>query len=696
MRLAATFLMIFLCVAARLAAQEVLTNATIVSLTKSHLGDKLIVEMIQDHRGKYVLTSSALIALKQQGVSDEVIEAMRAKMGESSNDSTARDGKSSGLDKPVALACDVKPNEWKMCDVPDPITNKTNFEADLYQRLAGQHDRPRFEVVGTCDVAALYLKATYVSTDESSSTYKWGPSLGAQRVTVRLAIDGRSGAGVSLPMEFTNQAKLAFLRPLTSDETKNTASIIFEGLASLVSVAKPAEIFDAKSVKIELPLANGGLPILDFKPQDPEFHQFASKCSAGFSKAEAAAAEAAIPAAVKEYDRQYGAPSVFDSYANLFQKASNHNNKALLNFLSGKGPVPGASDTPGQKPAGPRVPGDVIDPKMRWDAPETQTVWVRYTDSHPALTGGKAEKVAQVILEPSALTALKERRAALIALGVSETPPKAEPDPPPSTLPPDWTTRPWFVCPHQYGPSSTTWLVGAQPAAPGQRASRVEIRSATPVEIVGKRAVTGHTEFDLRLEGHPDQTYSAPSWQLHASCSTGAAYTTSIPASRTPAPAGSPAPDSTAPRPEDASGTGNIPDTLAQLTIHSGFAGQPNPLAGTRFYLMPDDFTTTLNKVGIRIPKGLDPSRAFRDICRGDIHCLNNLVKASTDHAAALGVSDANGDAKLVVQPGEYYVRIYGFDSTKHHIIWYEKIILTPGANSFIADAKNAKLLPEK
>jgi hypothetical protein len=109
---------------------------------------------------------------------------------------------------------------------------------------------------------------------------------------------------------------------------------------------------------------------------------------------------------------------------------------------------------------------------------------------------------------------------------------------------------------------------------------------------------------------------------------------------------------------------------------------------------MPSDFTTTLNKVGIRIPTGLDPSTAFRDICRGDIHCLNNLVRASTDHAAALAVSDANGTAKLVVAPGEYYVRIYGFDSSKHHLIWNERIVRAPGANSFVADANKAKRLP--
>ncbi len=79
-RMATLLVLILISCTVVLTAQEVLTNEKIIAMTKAHLGDSLIVGTIQDNPGRYVLTSTALIALKQQGVSDEVIAAMRAKM----------------------------------------------------------------------------------------------------------------------------------------------------------------------------------------------------------------------------------------------------------------------------------------------------------------------------------------------------------------------------------------------------------------------------------------------------------------------------------------------------------------------------------------------------------------------------------------------------------------------------------------
>src|SRR5271166_1253922 len=85
-RSAASYLFALLAFSVVMTAQkEVLTNEVVVNMTKAHLSEKVIVEMIQDNPGKYVVTASALIALKQQGVSDGAISAMRARMASKSD-----------------------------------------------------------------------------------------------------------------------------------------------------------------------------------------------------------------------------------------------------------------------------------------------------------------------------------------------------------------------------------------------------------------------------------------------------------------------------------------------------------------------------------------------------------------------------------------------------------------------------------
>jgi hypothetical protein len=60
-------------------AQEVLTNDAILKMVKGGLGEDLIVTMIQNQPGKYSTTPDDLLKLKQQRVSDKVLNAMVTK-----------------------------------------------------------------------------------------------------------------------------------------------------------------------------------------------------------------------------------------------------------------------------------------------------------------------------------------------------------------------------------------------------------------------------------------------------------------------------------------------------------------------------------------------------------------------------------------------------------------------------------------
>lgn len=61
------------------AAQQALTNDSVVKLAKSGIGDELVVATINAQPGNYTLSTDNMMALKKVGVSDKVIAAMIAK-----------------------------------------------------------------------------------------------------------------------------------------------------------------------------------------------------------------------------------------------------------------------------------------------------------------------------------------------------------------------------------------------------------------------------------------------------------------------------------------------------------------------------------------------------------------------------------------------------------------------------------------
>jgi hypothetical protein len=72
-------LVTILLTAVTVAAQETLTNESIVAMTKAGLSESVVIAKVQSSMArKFDLSTNGLIALKQAGVSDRVIEAMIA------------------------------------------------------------------------------------------------------------------------------------------------------------------------------------------------------------------------------------------------------------------------------------------------------------------------------------------------------------------------------------------------------------------------------------------------------------------------------------------------------------------------------------------------------------------------------------------------------------------------------------------
>ena len=278
----AILVLVLISSAVALMAQEVLTNEKIIAMTKAHLGDSLIVGTIQDNPGRYVLTSTALIALKQQGVSDEVIAAMRAKMAKKSGGEPSRHQKAepTSEQRPSQLP---RFGEWEVYAKKDEISGESHIEGFMRDRAESNGREGDFQVTATCPALGLAFKIVYLSSFDKDLGYKMEDGnflLRRPHVVMRLSLDGNSGTAPSTTSDFKNEATLWFQRALTGAEEKNAGMIIFGGLLSLTSPAEPKDVFKAKLLKVQLPLNNGDLPILNIRPQEHGFPEFASRCKA--------------------------------------------------------------------------------------------------------------------------------------------------------------------------------------------------------------------------------------------------------------------------------------------------------------------------------------------------------------------------------------------------------------------------------
>src|SRR3990167_1569471 len=60
----------------KLAATEIITNETIVSMVSAGLGEELIVSKIQNSQGQFDVSTETILKLKKEGVSERIIKAM--------------------------------------------------------------------------------------------------------------------------------------------------------------------------------------------------------------------------------------------------------------------------------------------------------------------------------------------------------------------------------------------------------------------------------------------------------------------------------------------------------------------------------------------------------------------------------------------------------------------------------------------
>jgi len=127
-------------------AQQTLDNAAVVKMSKSGLGEDLIVSMIQNQPGKYELTPDTLVALKADGVSEKILAAMAAKNTASAAVPAAVKAVDSYEDLEVGVYYKVKdvwtpmPSEavnWKSGGLMKSIATQGIVKGDVNGRLNG-------------------------------------------------------------------------------------------------------------------------------------------------------------------------------------------------------------------------------------------------------------------------------------------------------------------------------------------------------------------------------------------------------------------------------------------------------------------------------------------------------------------------------------------------------------------------------
>lgn len=148
---------------------------------------------------------------------------------------------------------------WAVTERADPLDHNVTVLKAV--QTISAHDNGAdgsFEVTATCVEDGTNLEIKYLSDGKEKTGYK----IIGREFDFRLSIDGNVSPAFTHP-SFTNVISLS----MTS---------------GFFGFMPPNDLYRAKSVKFELPLDNGGTPILEMRPQDANFQNFVRRCKAKY------------------------------------------------------------------------------------------------------------------------------------------------------------------------------------------------------------------------------------------------------------------------------------------------------------------------------------------------------------------------------------------------------------------------------
>jgi hypothetical protein len=339
-----------------------LTNDSVVKMVKNHVGTDLIIQMIQNQPGAYVLTPDTIIGMKQQGMPESVLSAMLAKQqppaagpnAVPSGDTGKITAKETAKRKPDSPPA----NMWVVRDETDRISGGRSFAGAMWQPAMVQGSvHGELHVSATCDPEILKFTIVYLSDadiglkqNDYGQRIVPGGLLGALTVAaghqkpwvdMRVRVDQFPPMEVSSEDDYNNEATIIFSaqsvdgamsaadaprRKPGDNQIANLARVF----VAAKSVGTMDQAFNAKTILVQLPLGDGSTTILEINPADPSFRTFSARCGAPLTSATRAPVPAA-PTPVRtrpnvpprQLDTFTGTATAFaDALSKLMDKAS--------------------------------------------------------------------------------------------------------------------------------------------------------------------------------------------------------------------------------------------------------------------------------------------------------------------------------------------------------------------------------------
>jgi hypothetical protein len=198
---------------------------------------------------------------------------------------------------------------WKIRDVTDKITDETTRKAESGGAF---EDGVSLEASAFCDGIGVEF-AFDAFRGREAAPFAWKDD----KIGLRLRIDGGDIRAATADAEYTNEAKIIFYEPDAAQSMVQGVLPHAEGNAGKltdafnafiggsalmtlqgVAAGKLAELAAARSIRVELPLADGSDNVVDLNPRDEALASVIRACYAPFeaqrkAQAEKAAADAA-------------------------------------------------------------------------------------------------------------------------------------------------------------------------------------------------------------------------------------------------------------------------------------------------------------------------------------------------------------------------------------------------------------------
>jgi hypothetical protein len=276
---------------------EALTNADVIRMVRAHLSVDIILEQIRSHRANFSLTTDSLIKLKEAGVPDAVIFAMQTKAGDSTGIHAAHSGKESSDSPPAEPHPDVEEGKWNIRTKEDPITQEKTRVGVMARMVEDNGRRGKAEVTAICDDKpnTLEFRVAYFpefSGDVNLMQSSWATvyntlyrDRGVHDPREGILVDtifGNSNEtppGQKLYVRFNVRIDSYVLNLTSTSNYQNQLQFKFSD-GDNKTLGGTSIAYNAKAIRVQIPLSNGDTPAIDIDPQDPSFKEYAAGCSA--------------------------------------------------------------------------------------------------------------------------------------------------------------------------------------------------------------------------------------------------------------------------------------------------------------------------------------------------------------------------------------------------------------------------------